>query len=386
MQEYLDQLKDLNHKYEMLYDSRMGNSFLVRPIDASQESNGPQFLTVAFAVKDQKTEKSVVFARRLNARVYAGRYGLSIDSPDDTKSMLAALFRATLEELKSRLDSFTNPFEIWGETNEEDFTAEKMPDYYVFRDRPCEHKVKVPGSLKCEVSTANDRADGGTTFTLCNRCGFPELPFRCEYLFVKTSGFAAGGGIKRNAFVSCGRGVGVSSAQDCALRECFMPITVSSDQKFSGLVLPRTIQEAAERHEDSYIELKGPWDENTRKTMRKDVAAFSSCEGGVIYIGISNDGSVVGIPAATPVEVDDLKLRIFGVVMSQIKPLPTVSVDTFPWQDGEVVARIIIFPGDAPVYYYNEIPYIRRGSASVPATPEEVIQMVRNHLLRNKTK
>lgn len=385
MHHFLDLLSNMNHQFSLVYKSRTGKSYMVKPVIGGIDPESNLILWAQFHVTDLNTGQEVNFGHGVNKVPFARSCGLVSDSEDDVNSMREVLFRATLDDLESRLDSFTSPFEDWEPDCCLLLGEESMPDYLSFRDKKCEYQEKVPGSLECIVQGQRDDASGATVYHLCNRCAFPEPPFRCEYLFVETLGSRAGGRIfSRNAFLSCGRGEDIREDRVCAFKGCFRPVQINSTKKFSAAIIPGSLEEAAERHEDYYLELKVNVDTNEAKNgMRKDIAAFSSCEGGVVYIGISDDGRLVGLPAGSSTEIDELKRKVFGIVRSNISPLPAVSIDIIQGNNSLVFARIIVFPGDAPIYYYNGIPYVRRGSSSVPATPEEVLEMAQSYLLMN---
>lgn len=49
--------------------------------------------------------------------------------------------------------------------------------------------------------------------------------------------------------------------------------------------------------------------------IKKEVIAFANCEGGILYIGVRNDGEVTGIDNA-----DETILQISNMVRDAIKP------------------------------------------------------------------
>lgn len=108
--------------------------------------------------------------------------------------------------------------------------------------------------------------------------------------------------------------------------------------------------------------------------LAKEVAAFATSGGGLILIGVRDDGSVAGLDES---ERDKLRLRAQGIV-SQVKPRPMCDV-TLCYDEGFLLSVLIRQDQNEPVYYYDHRPYVRDGSQSRPATPEEVKAKVWSH-------
>jgi len=81
-----------------------------------------------------------------------------------------------------------------------------------------------------------------------------------------------------------------------------------------------------------------------------------------LLIGVTDDGTVVGY--------EDDKERIEGVVKN-VSPVPTVNVDLVPYKE-RTIALVRVRKGPEPLYYANFRPYVRQGTLSRPATPDEV--------------
>jgi hypothetical protein len=113
--------------------------------------------------------------------------------------------------------------------------------------------------------------------------------------------------------------------------------------------------------EGQKIEFKSRIPKNATR-LAEEIAAFSSMNDGVILIGVTDSGAVVGY--------EDTRERIEGIVRN-VSPVPTVAVDLVPYQT-KTVALVRVLKGDEPVYYAADRPYIRQGSLSRPATPDEV--------------
>ncbi len=127
--------------------------------------------------------------------------------------------------------------------------------------------------------------------------------------------------------------------------------------------------------ESSSIELK----ETYVSDIKKEVVAFANTKGGTIYIGISDNGSVIGVE--TP---DEVMLQAGNAVRDAIKPDVTLFVDyKIETIENKKVIRISVQRGvDRPYYLADKGlkpsgVYVRQGSASVPASEDAIRQMIK---------
>ena len=108
----------------------------------------------------------------------------------------------------------------------------------------------------------------------------------------------------------------------------------------------------------------------------KEVIAFANTDGGVIYAGIDDDGNIVGLE-----NVDEELVRITNGIRDAILPDVTMFV-RFTVQDNKVV-RITVNEGTNKPYYLRSKGlkpsgvYIRRGSSSIPASSEQIRNMIK---------
>ena len=52
-----------------------------------------------------------------------------------------------------------------------------------------------------------------------------------------------------------------------------------------------------------------------REEIKKEIIAFANCEGGTIYVGVADDGEVLGVENA-----DECALQISNMVRDAVKP------------------------------------------------------------------
>ena len=125
--------------------------------------------------------------------------------------------------------------------------------------------------------------------------------------------------------------------------------------------------------ETENIEFKSKFTEE----IYKEVIAFANTEGGFIYVGISDEGDVIGLK-----NVDDEYTRITNGIRDAIMPDVTMFVH-YTIQDNNVV-RIAVNEGTNKPYYLKgkglkpSGVYVRQGTSSVQASPDQIRQMIKD--------
>ena len=114
--------------------------------------------------------------------------------------------------------------------------------------------------------------------------------------------------------------------------------------------------------------------------LYKEVIAFVNTSGGTIYVGINDDGSVCGID-----NINDAQIKCTDNIKDNIKPDVMAFVDIKPIvMEGKDVICITVNKGSMAPYYAQskgirpEGVFVRRGTASVPATQTEILNMIKD--------
>lgn len=111
------------------------------------------------------------------------------------------------------------------------------------------------------------------------------------------------------------------------------------------------------------------------RELAKEIAAFATSNAGTILLGVDDEGTCVGISAVTASERDGLLRRLEGICTHSIKPSIT-PIARFA-RDGHRIVLVLSVPkGSQPIYYANDIPYVRHLTSSRPAQPHEVIELI----------
>ena len=108
----------------------------------------------------------------------------------------------------------------------------------------------------------------------------------------------------------------------------------------------------------------------------KEVIAFANTDGGIIYLGIDDKGNLIGID-----NVDETYTRLTNGIRDAIHPDVTMFV-RYVLQDNKVI-RIEVNEGSSKPYYLKSKGlkptgvYVRQGTSSVPASPAQIRQMIK---------
>ena len=123
------------------------------------------------------------------------------------------------------------------------------------------------------------------------------------------------------------------------------------------------------------IEFKRAFTEDIKKT----VIAFANSSGGVIYIGIQDDGKVCGIT-----DGDEILLQTTNTIRDTIRPDVTLFTNCrLETMDEKTVIIVTVEQGTARPYYIGKkglTPlgvYVRQGASSVPATEFAILNMIK---------
>lgn len=111
--------------------------------------------------------------------------------------------------------------------------------------------------------------------------------------------------------------------------------------------------------------------------LYKEVIAFANTEGGVIYIGIDDQGNLTGID-----NVDETYTKLTNGIRDAIQPDVTMFV-RYILQENKVI-RIEVGEGSYKPYYLKAKGlkptgvYVRQGASSVQASPDQIRRMIKD--------
>lgn len=127
--------------------------------------------------------------------------------------------------------------------------------------------------------------------------------------------------------------------------------------------------------ESETVELK----ESVVDDIKKEIIAFANCNGGRVYVGVRDDGTVTGLD-----DPDETFLQISNMARDAIKPDVTMFLhyETLE-ENGKRIVAVDIQRGTERPYYIArkglrpEGVYVRQGYSSVPATDTMIRRMIK---------
>lgn len=127
--------------------------------------------------------------------------------------------------------------------------------------------------------------------------------------------------------------------------------------------------------ESSKIELKS----EINSEFKKEIIAFANTDGGEIFVGVSNDGEVIGVNNS-----EDVMAQIGNMIRDSIKPDLTAytAIEAIAENDKKII-RVSVLRGTKRPYHLTDKGlkpggvFVRHGVSSVPATDEAIRQMLR---------
>ena len=113
--------------------------------------------------------------------------------------------------------------------------------------------------------------------------------------------------------------------------------------------------------------------------LKKEIIAFANCQGGNLYIGVKDDGTIIGLD-----NPDSVSLQISNMIRDTIKPDLTMFIhyETLEYE-GKFVLCVDIEQGSERPYYVAkkglrpEGVYVRQGYSSVPASDTAIRKMIK---------
>lgn len=128
-------------------------------------------------------------------------------------------------------------------------------------------------------------------------------------------------------------------------------------------------------YESETVELKEVFTDD----IKKEVIAMANSYGGVLYIGVSDDGEIVGID-----DIDDTIQKVSNAVRDNIKPDITMFLRyEIKHMEQTSILAVHIQQGTNRPYYLSkkglrpEGVYVRQGTSSAPASETLIRKMIK---------
>ncbi|WP_409967486.1 putative DNA binding domain-containing protein [Bengtsoniella intestinalis] len=113
--------------------------------------------------------------------------------------------------------------------------------------------------------------------------------------------------------------------------------------------------------------------------IKKEVIAFANTYGGIVYIGVTDDGQVVGVA-----NTDETLLQLTNALRDSIRPDVTMFTQTELLYHGEkAIIKLTVCEGTRKPYYLGDKGlkpsgvYVRQGASSAPASEDAIRNMIK---------
>ena len=165
-------------------------------------------------------------------------------------------------------------------------------------------------------------------------------------------------------------GFGLLSLDEFIQRQSQMKSDGYGDEEELRELLEAAIHGGEGSHYEFKEELPGQ-----AHNLGKEIAAFATSGGGAIFLGISDAAAVIGLEGLEDEEArSDFRERVEGIARV-VRPVVTPRIAYLDY-GGATLCIVSVPDGGEPVYYYDHRPYVRIGSQSRPAEPEDVKQRI----------
>ena len=113
--------------------------------------------------------------------------------------------------------------------------------------------------------------------------------------------------------------------------------------------------------------------------IKKEVIAFANSSGGVIYVGVTNDGNTVGVE-----NIDDVVSQLTNSIRDSIRPDVTIftQCEIINVEDKNII-KLSVSEGTRKPYYLMDKGikpsgvYIRQGNSKAPASEDAIRNMIK---------
>ena len=133
----------------------------------------------------------------------------------------------------------------------------------------------------------------------------------------------------------------------------------------------------------------GESDKRMEKAVLKSIVAFMNTSGGILMIGVSDDGSIYGIDEDKFDNRDKMNLHLTHLIGSKIGEefYPYISFRLIDMDDGKAIIRVDCEKCKKPVFLKDgkeEEFYVRSGPSSVVLTGSNLVNYVSNKSSKNR--
>ena len=125
------------------------------------------------------------------------------------------------------------------------------------------------------------------------------------------------------------------------------------------------------------------------KAVLKTIVAFLNTTGGILMIGVADDGSIYGVDEKEFDSRDKMNLHFTHMISSKIGEefFPYISFRVIDMEEGKAIIRVDCARSKKPVFLKDgktEEFYVRSGPSSVMLTGSNLVNYVKNNSFKDR--
>ena len=127
-----------------------------------------------------------------------------------------------------------------------------------------------------------------------------------------------------------------------------------------------SVEEAVRKGENELIEFKSKDSLNFPDTLLKSITSMANTYGGIIFIGIKDNGELDPISFENLKELDLIKNKLINNIKNTITPIPSIRIEEYFLNHSKVILKLKIGISYDSLFSFKGIFYRRLGSSDIP--------------------
>jgi len=127
-----------------------------------------------------------------------------------------------------------------------------------------------------------------------------------------------------------------------------------------------SLEEALKKGENEIIEFKSKDSLKFPDTLLKSICSMANTSGGVIFIGVKDNGELDPIQFENYKELDLIKSKLTNFIRNSITPVPVVKIEDIYLNHNKVIFKLKIGEFYDALYSFNGMFYRRLGASDIP--------------------
>jgi hypothetical protein len=127
-----------------------------------------------------------------------------------------------------------------------------------------------------------------------------------------------------------------------------------------------SIEEALKKGENEIIEFKSKDSLRFPETLLKSIVSMANTNGGVIFVGVKDNGELDPIQFENYKELDLIKSKLTNFIRNSITPVPVVKIEDIYLNHNKVIFKLKIGEFYDALYSFNGVFYRRLGASDIP--------------------